>query len=578
MKLLVCYLTFFGYVLTLAQCPLEQTNLRASGNHFKDLNTVQLEDGSGDIIVSSNKFNSNFTNTKLQLTRINANTQNVVWEHIYDNFPNTRGFDSTRFSENGMEFIAVTGYVGDGVTFNKTFILIVNASTGTVVTNAFYTLHPNSNSQGLHIIYTERDIAGVATPGFVVAGFINDEYTTNLPGLNKGFIMRTDSNLIELWTSSTNSTTAANNDYDMLNHVTETNDGYFVTGASNQPNGSQQSIAMMKFDDAGTLLWEQNYTEGNSTDVAADALYDLTTNTVFVLVYYSFSHYFGITAIDNTTGNIDLSRSWAASGNDLNWTGFSLQASNDFNTPEDLIIFGYRREAVVDDPNGVANTASTVPFAVSFNKFTGAISRSNWFPVPYIDPPASQDMFSYWNGQSPLIYHPDIGIALDGSDCYFMLGYRSYGQNTSAMELMRIDLGLASLCLTTPFSITQFNITPSYTNAMAQAESVTQNFINLAAIPSANISGTCEDGEILATATFENKEIKLFPNPASEILNVTNLTTNSASFSILDIQGKVLKSGSLNNGFLSVSELAQGVYFIKISEENKHTIKKFIKQ
>jgi Secretion system C-terminal sorting domain/Matrixin/IPT/TIG domain len=73
-------------------------------------------------------------------------------------------------------------------------------------------------------------------------------------------------------------------------------------------------------------------------------------------------------------------------------------------------------------------------------------------------------------------------------------------------------------------------------------------------------------------------KLTIYPNPASEILYITNLSINTANFSILDIQGKVLKKGSLSNGLVSILELAQGVYFIKISEENKHTIKKFIKE
>ncbi len=578
MKKFLLYFALFCTINALAQCPLTEQNLRENGTHYKDLNTVQLNDGTDDIVIAGTRFKSSFIDQKLHITRVVANTQAVVWENVYDNFPQSRGFDITSFTENGNEFIAATGYAGDGVDFNKTFIVVVDASTGAVVSDATYTIDPNIHSQGLHIIYTERDIVGVTTPGFVVVGFSSPEYTTSFSNINEGFIMRTDLALNELWTSSTNSTTTAAVDYDMLNHVTETNDGYFVTGSSNEPNGVQQGIAMMKFNDAGNLVWEQNYIQGNSRDVATDALYDSASNAIYVLVYYSQSHYFGITTIDNTTGAIDFNRTWGASGNELNWTGISLQFSNDPNAPEDLVIFGYRRDATINDTTGQQTTASTVPFALSFNKFTGAVARANWFPIPYIDPPGYQDYFRFWEGQSPLIFHPDIGIALNGNDCYFMAANRSYGQSTSAIELIRVDGSLTNLCNSDGFMINQFTINPIFIDAVAQPITITQNPLNLIAVATTNTPGNCEEGGILATTDIELQPFKVYPNPASEILKLEGVLSQNAQYAIVDIQGKLLQNGVLNNLEISISDLLTGVYFLKISEENQNIVIQFIKE
>jgi hypothetical protein len=66
------------------------------------------------------------------------------------------------------------------------------------------------------------------------------------------------------------------------------------------------------------------------------------------------------------------------------------------------------------------------------------------------------------------------------------------------------------------------------------------------------------------------EEVSIFPNPASEVLNV-NFSTEATDFvvSILDLQGRVLASqtGSKNVTF-PVADLASGSYLVTISTEN----------
>ena len=563
----------------MAQCQLVQTNIRENNFHYKDLNVQKIDDTSNDIIVAGSRFTSNFAGQKLQLTRLNANTGAVVWESHYDNYPITRGFDITQFSNNGSIFIAATGYAGDGTNFNEAYIVIIDASTGVVVQDNAYRFNNITHTQGLHIIFTASNYNGSSTPGFVVAGYYTEEYRIDFNNINNGFIMRTDINLNELWTTSTNSNTAVSIDYDMLNHVTETNDGFFVTGASNDPTGNQQGVAMMKFDYDGNLLWQQNYLEGNSRDVAVDALYDPATNWIYVLVYYSQYHYFGITTLDNSTGNILLNRSWYASGNDLNWTGFSLEYSNDPNTVEDLVIFGYRRDAQVVDPNGTTVQANTVPFATSFNKFTGTISRANYYPVSYADPANYLDFFRYWDGQSPLIFHPDISSELYSGNCYVMVGNRSYGQDSSAMEIIRLDnSSLTGVCNNEAFSYNQSPITPISINVNLQSETATQTALNLVAVSTTGLIGNCENGGVLGTTDVILPQINIYPNPTSEILTISNIANSNVFYTIFDIQGKVLTSSTITKDRIDVSALNSGVYFIKISEEDRNTTLQFIKK
>ena len=72
--------------------------------------------------------------------------------------------------------------------------------------------------------------------------------------------------------------------------------------------------------------------------------------------------------------------------------------------------------------------------------------------------------------------------------------------------------------------------------------------------------------------------ISVFPNPADDILNFKNLNSENVSLKIYDVLGKEIISESINenNAQLNVSELANGIYTIKIDNSNESI--KFIKK
>lgn len=82
----------------------------------------------------------------------------------------------------------------------------------------------------------------------------------------------------------------------------------------------------------------------------------------------------------------------------------------------------------------------------------------------------------------------------------------------------------------------------------------------------------------LAVDDVIRNEYNIYPIPASDVLNVEGLSTNSR-LSIYSISGKELMNIEAVNPttLLSISDLAQGVYFLKISEKGNSKILKFIK-
>ena len=79
-----------------------------------------------------------------------------------------------------------------------------------------------------------------------------------------------------------------------------------------------------------------------------------------------------------------------------------------------------------------------------------------------------------------------------------------------------------------------------------------------------------------------NKNIWLFPNPASNILNVTGLNTHAPTTMLIrDDNGKlVTKTTSVNKSVhtINLSNLKPGVYFLQLTESNNTTTLKFLKQ
>ncbi|MCU7616557.1 M12 family metallo-peptidase [Chryseobacterium sp. PBS4-4] len=107
----------------------------------------------------------------------------------------------------------------------------------------------------------------------------------------------------------------------------------------------------------------------------------------------------------------------------------------------------------------------------------------------------------------------------------------------------------------------QYNTVPSsscgsYT--YGQVEDYTLNILS---------SGRGDDFDVKNLMT----DIKLYPNPVRDILNISN--TTSEDYKIFDMGGKLINSGKLERGTVNVSNLTTGAYTIQIGEISKRFIK-----
>lgn len=79
-----------------------------------------------------------------------------------------------------------------------------------------------------------------------------------------------------------------------------------------------------------------------------------------------------------------------------------------------------------------------------------------------------------------------------------------------------------------------------------------------------------------------NSHLKLYPNPASDVLNISYPATDDYQLKIMDIAGKELIIRQLHAGQinlkLDMGELEPGVYFVQITEGDRQIVKRIVKQ
>jgi len=78
-------------------------------------------------------------------------------------------------------------------------------------------------------------------------------------------------------------------------------------------------------------------------------------------------------------------------------------------------------------------------------------------------------------------------------------------------------------------------------------------------------------------AETKNNQISVFPNPANEIIYISDIKENSI-IQIIGISGKLILELKNPKNQININTLSTGIYFLKIQNSNEIVTKKFIKQ
>lgn len=70
---------------------------------------------------------------------------------------------------------------------------------------------------------------------------------------------------------------------------------------------------------------------------------------------------------------------------------------------------------------------------------------------------------------------------------------------------------------------------------------------------------------------------RVYPNPASDRLNISH-SYSHVDFKLFTIDGKIIKSGNLDNQQINISDLQNGIYLLQLHSEGKSETKKIVKK
>lgn len=76
----------------------------------------------------------------------------------------------------------------------------------------------------------------------------------------------------------------------------------------------------------------------------------------------------------------------------------------------------------------------------------------------------------------------------------------------------------------------------------------------------------------------KSNELNMYPNPASDILNIDGLSSDNASYEIYTATGQKAAEGKVSGNTITISRLTKGVYFLQLKDKDHTTRLKFIKK
>lgn len=83
------------------------------------------------------------------------------------------------------------------------------------------------------------------------------------------------------------------------------------------------------------------------------------------------------------------------------------------------------------------------------------------------------------------------------------------------------------------------------------------------------------------TGSFSAASFKVYPNPATNVVNVSSYENAIEAITVADINGRIVKrinGNEANIAQLNISDLSVGVYTISVTSNNVTAVKKFVKQ
>jgi hypothetical protein len=90
-----------------------------------------------------------------------------------------------------------------------------------------------------------------------------------------------------------------------------------------------------------------------------------------------------------------------------------------------------------------------------------------------------------------------------------------------------------------------------------------------------NLSVSATEG-VLSTSENNISGLKVYPNPAKNVLNITSDSNEVKQVEVYNVLGKLVLSTKATNAPVNISSLASGVYVVKVTEEGKTASRRLV--
>jgi len=131
--------------------------------------------------------------------------------------------------------------------------------------------------------------------------------------------------------------------------------------------------------------------------------------------------------------------------------------------------------------------------------------------------------------------------------------------------------GSITIPATATLGVTRMRVSMKYSGVPTACEAFSYGQVEDYSV---NIGTTAKD---LNAREIAKVDIKLYPNPATSVLNVTSVS-ETATFKVYNLLGQTVMNGKISNGSIEVSNLNSGNYILEVSDNNTISTKRFIKQ
>lgn len=349
------------------------------------------------------------------------------------------------------------------------------------------------------------------------------------------------------------------------------------SGQYNVSSQGNSDIFIMSLNNNGAFKWSQRITnDGIGNAIALDnqggvIIGGSLTNHGFFIGRYSTSNgalgWLHKGSNNNSSVGAMISSLVVSECDNIYATGTLFNGSSDFdpdlNTDFLMSNYGHNTAFNFSWGNTTTNFDTSFTYTVCTNtlKVTGTSQpvgvnpNSDWHLIKYYDPnipnmtPVTVSSMYWWQQSTPYIYNTDVltfNYQLTPG-CLYYVKHAMYLNNNCAPWQETREYGIQSNLIVCRFAKENQDLTKP------------KKDINI----------------------FQSKEedLKIFPNPTIESLQIKSISSKIVSYQIFDLSGKNIKSRSkYNSELIDVSMFESGSYIIQITTSEGVYAKQFIKK